>query len=325
VPGPEIVANAGDTVVIHLLQCIPGVDNEVARRRTSVMIPGQPMPAVVDSNNGNNGADGPRYYNANAAAAAGDPAFQGRMRSQVKETRRLAGSRPDPVTYTFTNVREGTFIYHSGTHMQVQVQMGLHGPLTVLPANYNPTNGNSNHKPYAGARTQYFDEYSVFYSEVDPDLHAAVDTSNYGPGQSVTSTINYSPKYLLINGEPFDGAKLDVQSELSLPNQNRRVLLRVRNAGTHYHTIACKFCGGGTENNSDHRAARAIAEDGYLYTYRDPDGANTEVVFERLQETFLVSPLQTRDLYVTNIPIPGFGRQLMLDLDRFAEIPPVTQ
>lgn len=314
VPGPEIVANAGDNVIVHLLNCIPNVDNEVADRRTSIMIPGQPMPG------------GPVFY------GGGNPNFAGRMRSQVPETRRLSNGRPNPVVYTFSNVREGTFIYHSGTHMQVQVQMGLHGPLTVCPASspYNAAQGRcatGGNKPYAGARTGYYREASIFYSEIDPDIHMAVDKSCYGPdedagncsaanqGLRTTSTINYSPKYLLVNGVPFDGSKLDLQADIPLNGNARRVLLRVRSAGNRYHMIACKFCNG----------ARAIAEDGYLYTFRAPGGAET--VFERLQETFLVSPLQTRDIYVTNVdPDNGglLGRQLSLELDRFGVIPPVV-
>ncbi|MEW8429164.1 MAG: hypothetical protein G8D61_05555, partial [gamma proteobacterium symbiont of Ctena orbiculata] len=81
-----------------------------------------------------------------------------------------------------------------------------------------------------------------------------------------------------------------------------------------YHSIACKFCAG----------ARAIAEDGYLYTFNNGGG---DTVFERMQEVFLVSPMQTRDLYVTNVDPDDGGplvRQLLLDLDRFGEIPPVA-
>ena len=324
VPGPEIVASQGDNVIVHLLNCIPGVDNEVADRRTSVMVPGQSMPAVDDPNPGGGaGLTGPRFY------GGGNPNFSGRMRSQVPETRRLTGGRPDPITYSFTGVREGTYRYHSGTHMQVQVQMGLHGPLTVCPGSYNVTQGRcvSPNFPYADARTGYFREASIFYSEVDPDIHIAVDRGCYGPdedagscaagdqGLRTTSTINYSPKYLLINGEPFDGSKLDLQADIPLDANSRRVLLRVRSAGIRYHMIACKFCSG----------ARAIAEDGYLYNFRPPGG--TETVFERLQETFLVSPMQTRDLFVSSVDPDNGGsvaRQLSLDLDRFGVIPPVV-
>ncbi|PUB76284.1 MAG: hypothetical protein DBP03_04795 [gamma proteobacterium symbiont of Ctena orbiculata] len=336
-PGPEIVTNAGDDVVVHLLNCIPGADNRVADNRTSVMIPGQPMPAVVDPNPGNNAADGPRYY------GGGNPNFAGRMRSQVKETRRLSSGRPQAVTYTFSNVREGTFIYHSATHMQVQVQMGLHGPLTVCPSTspYNATQGRcagGGNRPYTGARTGYFREASLFYSEIDPAIHLAVDRGCYGPdadagacspanqGLRTTSTIKYAPKYILINGEPFDGSKLDLQTDIGLPNANRKILLRVRSAGNRYHSIACKFCADEPRGFG----ARAIAEDGYLYRFA-LDGADlkddTGTVYEKMQEVFLVSPLQTRDIYVNNVdPDDGgpLGYQLMLELDRFGEIPPVT-
>jgi len=320
VPGPEIVASAGDNVIIHLLSCVRNVDNQVADGRTSVMIPGQGMPTVDNPNPGGGlGQTGPVFY------PAGDPNFAGRMRSQVPDAQRLNANRPNPVTYTFNNVRAGTFVYHSGTHMQVQVQMGLHGPLTVCPAGYNAALGQCGPPtPYPGARTGFYRSYSLFYSEIDPGIHRSVDQSCYGPDEDatncadpslrVTSTIGYAPQYLLINGQPYDGSKLDLQTEIPLTQNPRRVLLRVRSAGTHYHSVTCKFCS---------RAA-AIAEDGYLYTFRPPGGGET--VFERLQESFLVAPLQTRDLYLISVdPDAGgpLGWQLMLDLDRFGEIPPV--
>ena len=43
----------------------------------------------------------------------------------------------------------------------------------------------------------------MLFSEVDPMLHNAVATGNYGPGQAVTSTMDYDPKYFLLNGEPY--------------------------------------------------------------------------------------------------------------------------
>lgn len=332
-PGPEITASAGDTLIIHLINCIPARDNEVADRRTSVMIPGQPTPTVDDPNRGIVGASGPEFY------PGGNANFAGRMRSQVPAALPFNPNIPriDPVVYTFDTLRAGTFIYHSGTHMQVQVQMGLHGALTVCPGSYNETQKRCTalNRPYADAKGGYFREIGLFYSEIDTDIHRSVDASCYGPAGDgdrwctnpslrLTSTIDYAPRYLLINGEPFDGQKLDVEAAIEdqdngiadFPNAGRKVLVRVRSAGNRYHAIACKICGN----------ARAIAEDGYVYTYRQPGG--TDVTFERQQETFLVSPLQTRDLFINSIdPDNGgtlYGFQLMLDIDRVGEIPPVA-
>jgi len=64
-------------------------------------------------------------------------------------------------SYTWTGIKEGTYLYHSGTHPQVQVQMGLYGALTV--GNYGIAN-----------------EATLVYSEIDPALHAAVDGGTYG-------------------------------------------------------------------------------------------------------------------------------------------------
>jgi hypothetical protein len=43
----------------------------------------------------------------------------------------------------------------------------------------------------------------LFFSEIDPVLHDAVASGNYGEGKAVTSTINYRPRYFLVNGKTF--------------------------------------------------------------------------------------------------------------------------
>ena len=104
-------------------------------------------------------------------------------------------------TYTWTNVRPGSYIYQSGTHPAVQVQMGLIGGLIV-----QPTLG-ADHV-YNDAATQFGNEITLFFHEIDPVLHAAVANGDYGT-PIYPSTIHYAPKYFLINGglgvSPGDG------------------------------------------------------------------------------------------------------------------------
>jgi hypothetical protein len=66
-------------------------------------------------------------------------------------------------TYTFGNLKPGTFLYESGTHQAVHVQMGLYGALTLDAAAATA---------YPGV--PYDHDVVLVYSEVDAALHRAV-------------------------------------------------------------------------------------------------------------------------------------------------------
>jgi VCBS repeat-containing protein len=70
----------------------------------------------------------------------------------------------------------------------------------------------------------------LMYSEIDPALHTAVATGNYGIAP-YTSTINYAPKYFLINGEAYTTASADIPAGAA----GQRTLLRLLNAGLESH------------------------------------------------------------------------------------------
>ena len=114
-----------------------------------------------------------------------DPNYPDRVRSFAAEAAPGGGT----AHYTWPNLRGGTYLYQSGTQPQVQVQMGLYGACT---------------KDYAAGQAYsgvpYTTDVMLLYSEVDPALHAAVVGGNYGPGKPVTSTMEYEPKYFLVNG-----------------------------------------------------------------------------------------------------------------------------
>jgi hypothetical protein len=87
-----------------------------------------------------------------------------RVRSFTHET------QPGEIgVYTWNNLRDGSFIYQSGTHPAVQVQMGLYGT-AKLEADINT--------PYAGVNVD--NEMDLFFSEIDPALHQAVANGTYG-------------------------------------------------------------------------------------------------------------------------------------------------
>jgi FtsP/CotA-like multicopper oxidase with cupredoxin domain len=162
----------------------------------------------------------------------------GRVRSFTREA---AAGNASPVSYVFTSLRPGTFLYKSGTNPQVQVQMGL------LGAARRPSAAG---QVYPG---QAFDEELLLvYSEVDPVLHDAVATGNYGPGRAVTSTVDYLPKYFLINGADVMGDAYAVDPARA----GRRLLVRFVNGGLRTH--APMFL------QTD---VTALAEDAFPYRY----------------------------------------------------------
>lgn len=121
-------------------------------------------------------------------------------------------------TFTWSNLPPGTYLYHSGTHPQVQVQMGLYGAVTrdAAPG-----------QAYPGVA---FDTDRLFvFSEVDAALHAAVASGTYGTAP-FTSTMEYAPRFFLLNGLPFPDTPSPAPLSLS-----ERILLRFVNAGLLTH------------------------------------------------------------------------------------------
>jgi len=186
VPGPRITVPAGDTTLtIHLA-------NQLTEP-VSVVIPGQvtAMTPVLNAD--------------------------GRVRSFTHET--APGAVRD---YVWSALTPGTYVYHSGTHPAVQVQMGLYGAMT---------NDSALGEAYLGVL--YDNEVLTLYSEIDPALHAAVAGGTYGPGPvtNTTSTIDYKPRYFLVNGMPATGTTPPVAAGAA----GQRTLLRFLNMGLKTH------------------------------------------------------------------------------------------
>ncbi len=166
VPGPKLDVPIGDqNVRVRLVNLLT--------ERTSVVIPGQEMPFSSATNNGptwNNGALGGRPNATATVRSFGREAVQN-------------GGRLSYVWNNFrsTNFKPGTFLYHSGTEVRRQVQMGMYG-------------GISQDYPGLGATKAQ----DIFLSAVD-DIMAATIT-----GGSYTSPLNHKPRYFMVNGEFVD-------------------------------------------------------------------------------------------------------------------------
>lgn len=179
--------------------------------------------------------------------------------------------------YVWNNFQPGSYVYQSGTHVATQVQMGLYGA-----ANKDAAPGEA----YTGV--VYDQDVALFYSEIDPLLHGAIDSGTYGTAPAPTSTIDYAPKYFLVNGAPYSATT----TPLAAGPAGTRTLLRLYNMSL--RTIAPTLLGEHME---------IVAEDGNLYP--NP----------RKQYSVMLSASKTRDaILVANSEgtYPFYDRKLNL-------------
>ncbi|HSL17284.1 MAG TPA: Ig-like domain-containing protein [Methylomirabilota bacterium] len=279
VPGPRLVVDPADPVVnIYLYNNLT--------EPVSLVITGQ-IPSA---------ANGPvvRF-------AEGDPDYPappgtgGRIRSFAKETAPGAMEM-----YSWPTFRNGSFMYKSGTHQQVQVPMGLYGAITKDAAA-----GVAYDRATPALSVPYDSEVVLFYSELDPVLNTAVATGNYGPGMAVTSTIGFNPQYFLINGQPYPAA---VPMVNGVPTVGQTTLVRMFNAGL--QSLVPMVLG-------DH--LDLAAEDGNLYphlftqyTVTLPAGKTIDAVFEPVQGG--TYPVVERRLHLTNGATGPGGQLVSIDV-----------
>jgi len=270
-PGAPVTWNSGPTIevpsdgtdlMINLRNCL---DEDV-----SIFIPGQlkPLAPVHEDTDGS-----------------------GRMRVTSFDTI----TAPTAVgSYQWTGVKEGTYLYHSGTHPQVQVQMGLYGALVVDGGSYP-------------AVTQ--DEVLLF-SEIDPALHGAVDGGTYGT-PDYPSTFDYKPKYFLINGVSYpDTAVITL-------TMGEDVLLRFVNAGLKTHVPALQGL-----------YMSVVAGDGNLYPY-PREQYSIELTAAKTMDALVniktdgSYALYDRSLHLTNAAATGGGMLTYLQVDAATGTPDV--
>lgn len=285
-PGPTIYAAAGTQLRIHVRNDLTGPLTEPV----SVVVPGQTMtmtPVWFDPATGATTALGAR--------APGD--VTSRVRSFAAET---PPDHTSVVTYTIPNLKAGTYLYQSGTHPAVQVQMGLFGELVVFAV------PDGNWQLAYDDLSSWFDwSVSLVLSEIDPELHAAIAAGHYGPTPPSptpadwrTSTIDYRPRFFLVNGTPYTPGTLPLVAGWP----RARILLRLLNAG-----LATKVPVVLGPNLS------IIAEDGNFLAVTDSTGAS--IPAPRQQYSALLPAGKTLDALFTAGEagtVPVFDRRLNL-------------
>ncbi len=197
-PGPTLIVEQGDAVTVTLTNQLP-----VA---TSIVFPGQQGVTAQG------GTGGRLTHEAGPGATCESSACT--------------------VTYTFTAGEPGTYMYHSGTHPELQVEMGLVGALIVRPL--GAVNQAYNHPDSAFDR-----EYLFLLTEMDPAIHEQVEAGRLNP-----DTGNYFPVLWFINGRNAPDTMaasnlpwMPTQPYNSVPRAHpgEKVLLRIIGAGRDLH------------------------------------------------------------------------------------------
>ena len=270
-PGPALSVPAGDTTLtIHLR-------NELTQEPTSIVMPGQitTMTPVMFT----------------------DGSGRQRVRSFTHEAPPSDGTTHGTADYTWSNLRPGTYLYHSGTHSQVQVQMGLYGALAK-----NAVDATTSTPAQAYAGVPYDAAATLVLSEIDPAQHAAIAAGTFGTSgapdtpcldtdgspMKLTSALCYRPKFFLINGQPYEAG----DPPLASIAQGQNTLLRLLNAG--YRAYVPLLQG---------MHMRMIAEDGNRYVYRQ--GA-TVSPRDQFQYSTWLAALKTTDVVISPTQVGDF-------------------
>jgi len=185
-PGPTLCVTAGVTVTVVLHNTLPEPTSMVFPGQRQVLADGQPVQPETDVS-GN-------LTSLTTSAAAGN------------------GS----VTYTFVAASPGTYLYESGTDVQKQVQMGLYGALIVRPAGHADQENDRADSVFDTGH-----EYLYMLSEVDPDLHLAVERKR------AYDFTKYRARYFMINGRSMPDT-LAPNHAAWLPNQPYGGLIHIQ-------------------------------------------------------------------------------------------------
>lgn len=232
-PGVTMIVNQGDLVTVRLTNALPARSGNV-----SLLFPGQ----VVSASGG----------------------IKGLM------TQEAPPDTTTVVTYTFIASQPGTYLYHSGTNPELQIEMGLVGALIVRPAGYDhmmPQAYGNMDSAYTQGR-----EFLFLLTEMDERIHSLVETQGPTALAQTDYLSNYFPSYWFINGRTATDTMLDAfvpwlpsQPYNSMPmmHPGDKLLMRVIGAGRHMHPF---------HHHGNH--ARVIAIDGRLLSTDPAMGAD---------------------------------------------------
>lgn len=169
-PGPTLIVNQGDTVTVTLTNALD------VPEPVSIVFPGQQVTAI---------------------AGIGGPTAQGQLTLEAgpptMDSNGVIVAAGGRVRYTFTATNAGTYVYHSGTHPDLQVEMGLVGALIVRPVVGGVPVAN---QAYEDPGTAFDVEYLFLLTEMDPNFHQQIENGRLAD----VDTTTFFPVVWFING-----------------------------------------------------------------------------------------------------------------------------
>jgi hypothetical protein len=227
-PGPTLIVNQGDTVTITLVN---DLDNGQA---VSMVFPGQ----------------------SGVVASGGSAGLV---------TQEAPADSSTMVTYTFTASNAGTFMYHSGTRPDLQIEMGLLGAIIVRP----PIGDKF---AYDHADTEFDDEFLYLHTEMDSTIHNAVEFHGVAYLDGTDWLQNYRPVFWFYNGRAAPDTVFGPNVSW-LPVQPYNILPLMRPGD---RTLV-RMIGGGRESHPFHphgQHLKMIGRDGRMLSSGPGNGAD---------------------------------------------------
>ncbi len=185
-PGPTLCVDSGAAVTVVLHNTLPEATSIVFPGQKQVLAGGQPVQPETDT--------------------------AGNLTSLTTTAAPLTGA----VTYTFTAGAPGTYLYESGTDVQKQMQMGLFGALVVRPVGHADQENDR-----ADSAFDPNHEYLYMLSEIDPDLHLAVER------RRAYDYTKFRARYFMINGRSMPDT-IAPNHAAWLPSQPYGALIHIR-------------------------------------------------------------------------------------------------
>jgi len=222
--GPTLIVNQGEVVTVTFNNYLPVP--------ASILFPGQ-----------------------NVTASGGS------LGLLTQEAAAASGGVPGSVSYSFTAVEPGTYLYHSGTQPDLQIEMGLVGALIVRPTGFNAMD-DMTWKAYGHADTKFEDENLYLLTEMDESIHDQVELQVKNNQLVAVDMTKWYPVYWFINGRtgpdtmlPAYASYLPVQPYPCMPmfHPGQKTLMRVLGGGRDPHPF---------HHHGNH--SRIIARDGRL-------------------------------------------------------------
>lgn len=211
-PGPTLIVNQGEEIVIRLKNDLPMT---VSRPPVSIVFPGQ----------------------TGVTATGGTPG----------DLTRESTGPADVVEYRFIAGQPGTYLYHSGTRPDLQVEMGLVGAIIVRPTGFDET---TNRTAYGQPGSAYDREYLFLLTEMDFQVHeqVAINIAAGLAAETGVNTADFTSEYWFINGRASPDTMMEAgigtpwlptQPYNAMPRMfpGERLLMRVIGGGRDLHPL----------------------------------------------------------------------------------------